>query len=203
MQDCHRQSRGTPAPEVRDERGEHYYVVMASVITVRSCFGSFIWLRFRGNLDDAFSFLLPRNRGSRPRFPANIAPTDHGGSRADAGPNGTVIVTGDREYLSRTNDADNLKYVMRLNTYGSGTRSLKRAADSQPVNSRVEFWAVVASQMLSHPPATPLRRSIPHPRCGVDRFNSMQLWLATRDAPTSPLFPRVVQPGRQINPVTA
>jgi hypothetical protein len=173
-----------------------------SVIAVRSCFVSFIWLRYRRNLDDAFSFLLPRNRGSRPHFPSNIAPTDHGCSRADAGPNGTVIVTGDREYLSWTNDPDDFKNVMRLNTYGSGTRSLKRAADSQPVNSRVEFWAVVPSQMLSHPPATPLCPSIPHPRCCVDCINSVQLWLATCDAPSSPLLPRVVQAGRQVDPVT-
>jgi hypothetical protein len=71
-----------------------------------------------------------------------------------------MVVAGDRQNMIAINDPNYLKYVMRLNTNGAGTRTVKRTTSVQPVASDIELGTVLSSQMLPHPPAAPLYRPL-------------------------------------------
>jgi hypothetical protein len=51
---------------------------------------------------------------------------------------------------------DYLKYVMSLDANGARARTVKRTPSVQPVASNIELRTIASSQVLPHPPATPL-----------------------------------------------
>jgi hypothetical protein len=61
---------------------------------------------------------------------------------------------------SLINNPDYLKYMMSLNTNGARAWTVKRATGIQPIASNIELRTVVSSEMLPHPPATPLYRPL-------------------------------------------
>src|ERR1700730_5147947 len=111
-----------------------------------------------------------------------------------------MIITGDRQHLSRTDNPNYLEHMMLLYAECSGARTIKRTTYIQPVASRIEFRTVVPTEMLSHPPATPLCRSS-RSACFCT-FNSLRFRGSTRYAPTSPTLPRIVKTINQIHFVT-
>ena len=54
------------------------------------------------------------------------------------------------------NNPDYLKYMMSLNTNGARAWTVKRTTGIQPVTSNIELRTVASSEVLPHPPATPL-----------------------------------------------
>jgi len=71
-----------------------------------------------------------------------------------------MVIAGDRQHVSPINNLNYLKHVMDLDTNGAGARTVKRTTSVQPVASRVELRTVMPSEMLPHPPATPLYGSL-------------------------------------------
>jgi hypothetical protein len=67
-----------------------------------------------------------------------------------------MVITGDCQHMFPINDLNNLEDMMRLDTNYAGPRSIHWSTDVQPVASYIELRTVVPSEMLSHPPATPL-----------------------------------------------
>ena len=62
--------------------------------------------------------------------------------------------------MSRINNPNHLEHMMSLDTNGTGARTVKRTTNVQPVASYIELRTVVPSEMLPHPPATPLYGSL-------------------------------------------
>ena len=54
------------------------------------------------------------------------------------------------------NNPNHLEHMMSLDTNGTGARTVKRTTNVQRVPSYIELRTVVSSEMLPHPPATPL-----------------------------------------------
>ena len=89
-------------------------------------------------------------------FLGNVTPTDYIGRWAYPGQNGIMVITGDRQHMARINNPNDLEHMMSLDTNGTGARTVKRTTNVQPVASHIELRTVVPSEMLPHPPATPL-----------------------------------------------
>jgi hypothetical protein len=53
-------------------------------------------------------------------------------------------------------DLNYLKYMMSLDANSAGASTVKRSTSIQPVASNIELRTVASSQVLPHPPATPL-----------------------------------------------
>ena len=62
--------------------------------------------------------------------------------------------------MPRINNLDHLKHMMSLDTNGAGARTVKRTTNFQPVAGHVELRIAMTSEMLPHPPATPLFGSL-------------------------------------------
>ena len=62
--------------------------------------------------------------------------------------------------MSPINNPNHLEHMMSLDTNGTGARTVKRTTNVQPVPSYIELRTVVSSEMLPHPPATPLYGSL-------------------------------------------
>jgi hypothetical protein len=108
---------------------------------------------FRGSLINS---ILVSGR----RFLGNVTPTDYIRRWAYPGPNVIMVIAGDRQDVPRINDPNHLKHVMSLDTNGPGARTVKRTTSVQPVAGHVELRTVVPSEMLPHPPSTPLYGSL-------------------------------------------
>jgi len=54
------------------------------------------------------------------------------------------------------NNPNYLKYMMSFDANGAGTGTVQRATSIQPVASNIELRTIASSQVLPHPPATPL-----------------------------------------------
>jgi hypothetical protein len=90
----------------------------------------------------------------------NVTPTDHIRRWAHPGQNGIMVITGDRQHMSRINNPNHLEHMMSLDTNGTRARTIKWTTNIQPIASHIELRAVGASEMLPHPPATPLYGSL-------------------------------------------
>jgi hypothetical protein len=108
-----------------------------------------------------------------------------------------MIISGDRQHPFRINDPNHLEHVMSLDTERPRARTRKRTTDIQRVARYVEFRTEMTTEMLAHPPATPVCRSRSSRR-GFRSFNSIRFRRSTRYAPTSPSVPRIVETVNQI-----
>jgi hypothetical protein len=86
----------------------------------------------------------------------NVTPPDYIGRWAYPSPNIIVIIAGDRQHMVAIDNPDYLKYVMSLDANGARAWTVKRTTSIQPVASNIELRTVASSEVLSHPPATPL-----------------------------------------------
>ena len=93
-------------------------------------------------------------------FLGNVTPTDYIRRWAYPGLNGIMVITGDRQHMSPINNPNHLEHMMSLDTNGTGARTLKRTTNVEPVESHIKLRTVVPSEMLPHPPAAPLYRSL-------------------------------------------
>ena len=62
--------------------------------------------------------------------------------------------------MPRINNPNHLEHMMSLDTNGAGARTFKRTTNFEPIAGHVELRTVMTSQMLLHPPATPLFGSL-------------------------------------------
>ena len=92
-------------------------------------------------------------------FVGNVTPTDYIRRWAYPGQNGIMVITRDCQHMSRINNPNHLEHMMSLDTNCTGARTLERTTNIQPVAGHIELRTVVPSEMLPHPPATPLYRS--------------------------------------------
>ena len=93
-------------------------------------------------------------------FLGNVTPTDYIRRWAYPGLNGIMVITGDRQHMSPIKNPNHLEHMMNLDTNGTGARTLKRTTNVEPVESHIKLRTVVPSEMLAHPPAAPLYRSL-------------------------------------------
>src|SRR6516225_3444787 len=98
------------------------------------------------------------------------------------------------------NNPNYLKYMMSFDADGAGTGTVQRTTSIQPVASNIELRTIASSQVLPHPPATPL--------CGpLSRVSSNRCYLrrccSTTYSPTTPRLTRIIQTVRNIYSMTA
>ena len=67
-----------------------------------------------------------------------------------------MVIAGDRQHMVTINNPNYLKYMMSLNANGAWTRTVKRTPSVQPIASYIELGTLVSTNVLAHPPATPL-----------------------------------------------
>src|SRR6516162_7874912 len=93
------------------------------------------------------------------------------------------------------NNPNYLKYMMSFDANGARTGTVQRTTSIQPVASNIELRTIASSQVLPHPPATPL--------CGpLSRVSSNRCYLrrccSTTYSPTTPRLTRIIQTVRNI-----
>src|SRR6516162_7890442 len=98
------------------------------------------------------------------------------------------------------NNPNYLKYMMSFDANGARTGTVQRTTSIQPVASSIELRTIASSQMLPHPPATPL--------CGpLSRVSSNRCYLrrccSTTYSPTTPRLTRIIQTVRNIYSMAA
>jgi hypothetical protein len=89
-------------------------------------------------------------------FLGNVTPPDYIGRWAYPSPNFIMVIAGDRQHMVAIKDLNYLKYMMSLDANSAGASTVKRSTSIQPVASNIELRTVASSQVLPHPPATPL-----------------------------------------------
>jgi hypothetical protein len=113
-----------------------------------------------------------------------------------------MVIAGDRQHMLAIHNPNDLKYMMSLNANGTGTWTVKRTPSVQPVASHIKRRTVVSSQVLPHPPTTPLRRPFSRIRSNGCRSRCRRRrCCSTSYSPTSPRLTRIVQTVRDIYPV--
>jgi hypothetical protein len=80
-------------------------------------------------VDWPFIWLLQCSGVSRNSFIGNVTPTHYSRRCAYPGSNGIMIITGNCQYLVRTNDPHHLEHMMLPYTECSGTGARKRTTN--------------------------------------------------------------------------
>jgi hypothetical protein len=89
-------------------------------------------------------------------FVGNVTPPDYIGGWAYPSPNIVMVIARNREHMVAINNPNYLKYMMSFDANGTRARTVKRTTSIQPVASNIELRTIASSQVLPHPPATPL-----------------------------------------------
>jgi hypothetical protein len=89
-------------------------------------------------------------------FVGNVTPADYIGGWAYPSPNIIMVIAWNRQHMVAINNPNYLKHMMSFDANGAGTGTVQRATSIQPVASNIELRTIASSQVLPHPPATPL-----------------------------------------------